>query len=73
MTDYSGPERNTERRICGRVRAKILRDACRYCLNRVEGWDAVVCKEPGRTYPMCGSDGREFQFELDESTIRDTL
>lgn len=70
MTAYSGPERNTERRICGRIRAKILQDACRYCKNRVEGWDAVACKEPNRRYPMCGSDGREFQFELDESTIR---
>ena len=69
MTDYSSPEMNTERRICGRIRALILRDACRFCTNRVEGWGAAACKESGRTYPLCGTDGRAVQFDPDYDQI----
>lgn len=71
MSDYSRPEMNVERLICGRLRAKILRNACAYCLHRDR--DApngmATCQLFGRRYPMCGSDGRALQFELDESTI----
>lgn len=70
MTGYTGPEMNTERRICGRIRAAILRDPCRFCLNRVEGWDLAACKEPGRRYPLCGTDGRALKFDPDYDAIK---
>lgn len=71
MSDYSGPEMNVERRICGRIRARILRNACAFCLHRDRDAPAgfETCSLFGRRYPMCGSDGRAFRFEVDESTL----
>lgn len=71
MTDYTSPEMNTERRICGRVRAEILKNACRWCLNRDKDAPAGMetCQLFGRRYPMCGNDGRALQFEPDHEAI----
>lgn len=75
MTDYSGPERNTERRICGRIRARIIKNPCAHCTNRdmtaPPGFE--TCQLFGRRYPLCGTDGRALVFNLDESTIRGDL
>lgn len=71
MTDYTRPERNTERRICGRVRALILKNACAVCVNRdrlaPDGME--TCQLFGRRYPMCGTDGRALQFDPDFEAI----
>lgn len=51
---YTDPELNTERRIAGRVRAKILRaGGCPYCVHAVHGWNRSACDTPGRTFPLC--------------------
>lgn len=69
MIDYTAPEANTERRICGRIRAQILKDACAVCTHRVEGWGKSACTLVGRTYPACGSDGRSLRFNPDHAAI----
>lgn len=70
MTEHTRPELATERRICGRIRAQILRDPCAHCLNRVEGWGKSACSLVGRRFSLCMSDKRPLKFELDESTIK---
>ena len=67
MNGYTKPERNVERRICGRTRAKILQNACAYCVNRdtLAPKGMETCSLFGRRYPMCGSDGRSLRFEPD--------
>jgi len=71
MTDYYGPERNTERRICGRIRARVRKNPCAHCLNRdmTSGPGFETCQLFGRRFPLCGTDGRALEFTLDESTI----
>lgn len=71
MTDYTPPEMNTERRICGRTRALILKNACAVCVNRDRLAPAgfETCQLFGRRYPMCGSDGRALQFDPDFDAI----
>lgn len=73
MTEHTRPELAAERRICSRIRAQILRDPCAHCVHRVEGWGAAACSLVGRRYPLCMSDGRALQFELDEDTIRSVM
>jgi hypothetical protein len=71
--DYSRPEMATERRICGRIRARVLRDPCAFCRNRVSGWGASTCNTPGKTFPMCtkrGSPAFDPDFELIDETMR---
>lgn len=71
MTRYTPPERITERRICGRIRAKILRNACAFCAHRdrlaPKGFE--TCELFGRRYPMCGTDGRALRFEIDPEKL----
>lgn len=69
MSAHTGPELATERRICGRIRARILRNPCGHCIHRVEGWGAAACTLADRRYPMCLTDGRALQFDLDTTTI----
>ncbi|HNR91595.1 MAG TPA: hypothetical protein PKO41_04125 [Dokdonella sp.] len=71
MSDYSAPEMNVERRICGRIRARILRNACAYCIHRDRNAPAgfETCSLFGRRYPLCGTDGRALTFEFDETTL----
>lgn len=69
MSHYTSPEANTERRICGRIRARILKDACAVCVHRVQGWGKSACTLVGRTYPACGSDGRALRFTPDHTAI----
>jgi len=75
MSDYTGPERNVERRICGRIRAKILKNACAFCAHRDRlapvGFE--TCELFGRRYPNCGSDGRATTFELDPATLTEDM
>jgi hypothetical protein len=68
MTTYTDPERVTERRLAGIIRARIMRDPCRYCLNRVEGWDHAACMAC-RTYPACTEALTGPRFEPDPATI----
>ena len=71
MTEHTQPEMVTERRICGRTRAKILRNACAYCMNRdhLAPKGMETCQLFGRRYPLCGSDGRALRFEPDFNEI----
>lgn len=71
MTTHTPPEMNTERRICGRIRAAILKNACAYCKNRDKDAPAgfETCSLFGRRYPMCGTDGRALQFDPDFEAI----
>ena len=71
MTDHTAPEMNTERRICGRIRALILKNACAFCVNRdrLAPVGMETCSLFGRRYPMCGSDGRALQFDPDFDAI----
>lgn len=69
MTDYTSPEILCERRQSGIERKRLLCDACRWCLNRVEGWGAVACKEDGRKYPECRNDDRLPTFDPDIAAI----
>ena len=75
MNDYTSPERNVERRICGHIRALILKTPCAYCRNRdplaPAGFE--TCQLFGRRYPMCGSDGRALQFDPDFDAIERRL
>lgn len=68
---YTSPEMNVERRICGRTRARILRNACACCLNRdraaPKGFE--TCQLFGRRYPLCGTDGRALRFDPDFEAI----
>jgi len=74
MTDYSGPERNTERGIRKRIAAQVIRDrGCCHCKHRQEAWGNFMCSLVGRKFPQCETDGRALVFELDESTIRGDL
>lgn len=68
---YTSPEMVTERRICERLRAKILRNACAFCLHRDRDSPAgfETCSLFGRRFPLCNVDGRAFQFELDKETL----
>jgi hypothetical protein len=71
VTDHTPPELSTERRICGKTRAKILKTACRYCTHRdrlaPKGFE--TCELFGRRYPQCMSDGRAFRFDPDHDEI----
>lgn len=69
MNDYTAPEMNTERRMCGRTRAKILSDPCAYCQNRVMLWDKAACKDVGRTWWTCRDGKTQPTFVLDATTI----
>lgn len=52
--DYTRPEMNTERRIAGRLRAKVMRSGgCPFCIHAVHGWGRSACDTPGRTFPLC--------------------
>jgi hypothetical protein len=65
---YTAPERNTERRLAGIIRAKIMKNPCAHCLNRVEGWDHAACMAC-RTYPACTEALTGPHFEPDPKTI----
>lgn len=69
MSDLTGPESNCERRIAGVERKEMLKDACRWCLNRQPYFDVIGCKEPGRTYPTCTKDDRAPAFDPDLAEI----
>jgi hypothetical protein len=72
MSNYSGPEMVTERRVCGRIRAIVLQDPCRYCVHGVSGWGASACSTKGRTFPMCTKRGAP-AFEPDHERIEETM
>ena len=72
MTDHTRPEMSAERRICGRIRAMVLRNPCAYCTHRVSGWGASSCNTPGRTFPMCTKRGAP-GFEPDHDLIQETM
>jgi hypothetical protein len=70
MTDYSPPELNTERRICGRIRAQVLRDPCGHCAHRQTVFGKAICSGAiGRNFWTCTRDQREPTFKLDEATL----
>lgn len=73
MTEYSRPELATERRICGRIRAMVLRDPCRFCTHRVSGWGASACSTPGRYFPLCTKGRGTPAFEPDHELIDETM
>jgi hypothetical protein len=68
---HTPPEMFVERRICGRLVGKILRNACAVCLHRdrVPLRGVYTCQLFGRRYPQCGSDGRALRFEIDETAL----
>lgn len=73
VTNYSDPEMATERKLCRRIVAKIMKDPCRYCTNRhpETAWDRTFCKVDGRTWWAC-KDGKTLPtFELDLAEIGD--
>lgn len=65
---YTDPERSVERRQAGVIRARIMRDPCRHCVHRVEGWDKAACMAC-RTYPECMDRITGPRFELDPTTV----
>jgi hypothetical protein len=72
VSDYSPPELATERRICGRIRAQILRDPCAHCVSRQMVFGKAICSGAiGRNFWTCTLDKREPTFTLDQSTIKD--
>lgn len=72
MTDHTPPEMNTERRICGPMRAVMKRDMCAFCTHR-EMFHMEpakhVCSLANRRYPQCTTDGRALQFDPDFDAI----
>lgn len=73
MSALTRPERCAELRIGRRLREKILRDPCAYCLNRYAetAWDRTFCKVDGRTWWACKDGKTQPAFELDNSTLGD--
>lgn len=67
MTEYTGPERFTERQLAARLRELIRKNPCRHCVHRLTGWGRSVCMA-SRTYPECTEYGSP-AFELDPTTI----
>jgi hypothetical protein len=67
---YTRPEKAAELRICRRMVATIMKDPCRYCINRGETyWERTFCKAEGRTYWGCRDGRSEPTFTLDRATI----
>lgn len=66
--NYTDPERSVERRLAGIIRTRILRDPCKHCIHRVEGWERAACMAC-RTYPACTTSLTEPRFELDPTTV----
>lgn len=52
--EYTTPELSAERDLARRQRAKVTAaGGCKFCLNRVEGWNRIACDQPHRTFPRC--------------------
>jgi hypothetical protein len=66
---YTNPELAAEFGLARRQLARIYRDPCHYCKNRVEGWGKAACDTPGRIFPRCLHTAGK-QFEPDDEQLQ---